>query len=202
MLQLSRTTRNPRRTTRTRTTVASCWSSTRWAWTPDTPRTRCATSALILRTRLHRSTGDEARSTYDAAEPLHGHRCRSSVGPPGQREPRTAATTSAAHYVDYLAHHPSTARRIATKLCQRFVSDTPPSALVERPSRRAYPHNDTAIAPVLRALFNSKPFQRSNGAEGAPPDAGRRLDAPDPRGASRTPGPAIDGTGGLDCWRG
>src|SRR5262249_50434402 len=34
--------------------------------------------------------------------------------------------------VHLLAHHPSTARHIATKLCQRLVSDDPPKALVDR----------------------------------------------------------------------
>ena len=52
--------------------------------------------------------------------------------------------TVALDYVDYLAHHPSTARRISTKLCQRFVSDTPPAALVDEMAT-AYRHNDTAI---------------------------------------------------------
>ena len=36
------------RTARTRTTGASCWSCTPWAWTPATPRTRCTASALIM----------------------------------------------------------------------------------------------------------------------------------------------------------
>ncbi len=34
--------------------------------------------------------------------------------------------------LDMLASHPATARRIATKLCQRFVADEPPAALVDR----------------------------------------------------------------------
>jgi len=34
--------------------------------------------------------------------------------------------------LDILASHPSTARFIATKLCQRFVADDPPPALVDR----------------------------------------------------------------------
>jgi uncharacterized protein (DUF1800 family) len=38
--------------------------------------------------------------------------------------------------LDMLAEHPSTARFISTKLARRFVSDTPPSALVERMSAR------------------------------------------------------------------
>ena len=34
--------------------------------------------------------------------------------------------------LDILATHPSTARFISTKLARRFVSDTPPPALVDR----------------------------------------------------------------------
>jgi len=65
-------------------------------------------------------------------------------------------------YVDYLARHPSTARRISTKLCQRFVSDTPPGGLVDDMAA-AYRHHDTAIAPVLRLLFNSQAFHAAKG---------------------------------------
>ena len=34
--------------------------------------------------------------------------------------------------LDIVAHHPSTARFISTKLAQRFVADDPPPALVDR----------------------------------------------------------------------
>lgn len=65
-------------------------------------------------------------------------------------------------YIDYLAHHPSTATRIATKLCQRFVSDTPPPALVDALAE-TYLDHDTAIVPVLRKLFGSSAFKNSVG---------------------------------------
>jgi len=67
-------------------------------------------------------------------------------------------------YVDHLAHHPSTAVRIATKLCERFVSDDPPPALVDKLAQ-TYLHHDTAIAPVLRELFGSKAFKGAIGAK-------------------------------------
>ncbi|MEX0989139.1 MAG: DUF1800 domain-containing protein [Actinomycetota bacterium] len=60
-------------------------------------------------------------------------------------------------YLRYLANHPVTARRIATKLCERFVSDTAQPALVDRLAQ-LYLDNGTAIAPVLRALFRSPEF--------------------------------------------
>lgn len=67
-------------------------------------------------------------------------------------------------YLEYLARHPSTARRIATKLARRFVSDDPPAALVTRLAE-TYTANDTRIAPVLRELFASADFAASIGAK-------------------------------------
>lgn len=60
-------------------------------------------------------------------------------------------------YLDHLARHPATARRIATLLATRFVCDTPPGALVDRLAA-AYTAHDTAIVPVLRTLFASPEF--------------------------------------------
>lgn len=65
-------------------------------------------------------------------------------------------------YLDYLAHHPATAHHIATKLAVRFVSDDPPATLVDALAA-AYLANDTAIVPVLRALFASPEFAASIG---------------------------------------
>lgn len=65
-------------------------------------------------------------------------------------------------YVRYLAHHPATARRIAEKLCERFVSDEPPASLVTLLAK-TYLKSDTAIVPVLRELFASKAFADSIG---------------------------------------
>ena len=65
-------------------------------------------------------------------------------------------------YLTYLARHPSTARRIATKLAVRFVSDSPPAALVDRLAA-VYLAQDTRIAPVLKALLTSAEFAASAG---------------------------------------
>ena len=67
-------------------------------------------------------------------------------------------------YFDYLARHPATAHRLATKLAVRFVSDTPSAALVSALAK-TYLENDTAIAPVLRVLFSSHEFATSIGAK-------------------------------------
>jgi uncharacterized protein (DUF1800 family) len=75
-------------------------------------------------------------------------------------DPDGRAVVSA--YLRYLAHHPATARRIAHKLAVRFVSDSPPPALVDQLAR-VYLANGTAIAPVLRALVASPYFKGSGG---------------------------------------
>ncbi len=67
-------------------------------------------------------------------------------------------------YLRYLAKHPATARRIAWKLAVKFVKDKPSARLVSRLAK-VYLKNDTAIAPVLRALVASREFQRSVGAK-------------------------------------
>lgn len=60
-------------------------------------------------------------------------------------------------YLDHLARHPATARRIARLLAVRFVADDPPAALVDRLAA-TYTASDTAIAPVLRELLTAPEF--------------------------------------------
>lgn len=64
--------------------------------------------------------------------------------------------------LDYLARHPATARRLAYKLCLRFVSDTPSDALVTS-TAQVYLDNDTDIRPVLRHILTSDEFLASPG---------------------------------------
>ena len=56
-----------------------------------------------------------------------------------------------------LAHNPSTARFISTKLAQRFVSDDPPPALVDRMAR-TFLDSGGDIREVLRTMFQSPEF--------------------------------------------
>ncbi len=60
--------------------------------------------------------------------------------------------------LDILAAHPSTARRISTKLAQYFVADKPPEALVQRLTQR-YLESRGNIRQILLTLFNSPEFQ-------------------------------------------
>jgi uncharacterized protein (DUF1800 family) len=64
--------------------------------------------------------------------------------------------------VSYLAAHPSTARRIATKLVRRFVSDNPPAGLVAS-AARIYLAGGTQLLPVLRHVLASPEFARTAG---------------------------------------
>ncbi len=59
--------------------------------------------------------------------------------------------------LDHLARHPATARHVSYRLAQRFVSDTPPAALVER-CAQAFLDSDGEIAAVVRALLGSADF--------------------------------------------
>ncbi len=72
-----------------------------------------------------------------------------------------AATTA---YLSYLAKHPATARRIAHRLCQRFVRDDPPASIVDAVAA-AYLKNGTAIKPTLLALVDHAAFLGSKGAK-------------------------------------
>src|SRR5437764_288169 len=59
--------------------------------------------------------------------------------------------------LDILAHHPSTAKFIATKLARRFVMDNPSPALVDRVAA-AFTKSDGDIRETLRAIFTSPEF--------------------------------------------
>jgi uncharacterized protein (DUF1800 family) len=59
--------------------------------------------------------------------------------------------------IKLLAHHPSTAKFISTKLARKFVSDNPPQTLVDRLAQ-VFQKTDGDLREVLRALFTSPEF--------------------------------------------
>ena len=59
--------------------------------------------------------------------------------------------------LDILAAHPSTARFISTKLARRFVSDTPPPALVDRAAAR-FRETGGDLREVMRTILTSPEF--------------------------------------------
>ena len=65
-------------------------------------------------------------------------------------------------YLQYLAHHPATAKKIARKIAVRFVSDNPSDDLVNRLAE-VYLANDTSILAVVTAVFLSSDFWSSIG---------------------------------------
>jgi uncharacterized protein (DUF1800 family) len=74
-----------------------------------------------------------------------GHRIKSG----GEKEGR--------ELLHILARNPSTAKFVSTKLAMRFVSDTPPPALVDRMSK-TFLKKDGDIREVLKTMFHSPEF--------------------------------------------
>jgi uncharacterized protein (DUF1800 family) len=63
-------------------------------------------------------------------------------------------------YLRYLANHPATARRIATKLALRFVSDSPSEQLIDDLAT-VFTESGTSIKATLRALVAHPEFAAS-----------------------------------------
>ena len=59
--------------------------------------------------------------------------------------------------IDLLAHHPSTAKFIATKLARRFVGDDPSASVVNR-AAEAFRQSDGDIRTVVRTIVDSPEF--------------------------------------------
>jgi uncharacterized protein (DUF1800 family) len=67
-------------------------------------------------------------------------------------------------YLRFLARHPNTARRLAHRLCVRFVSDTPSQAIVDAVAA-AYTAHNTDIKATLRALVAHPDFGSDIGSK-------------------------------------
>ena len=109
------------------------------------------------------SAGHATRTTPTKHATGAGHRPRLQ---PRQRHRRPAARRPRWRSLDYLARHPATAERIATKLCVRFVADDAAGRAGRQAGARSTWTTSTAIAPVLRALFTSPEFAAAVGPEG------------------------------------
>jgi len=75
----------------------------------------------------------------------------------GKTFPANTGVEEGEAVLDLLASHPSTAKFIATKLARRFVSDTPPAALVERASA-TFRRTNGDIREVVRTIVTSPEF--------------------------------------------
>src|SRR5262249_21011763 len=117
-------------------------------WTIFAPRGGGAAAAMM---------GQEAREnagTFFFNPRLHDDGVKTVLG---QKIPAGGGIKDGLMVLDILAHHPSTARFIATKLVRHFVSDTPPSSLVAKVSD-TYQKTDGDIREMLRTIFFSPEF--------------------------------------------
>jgi len=98
--------------------------------------------------------------------------------------------------LDILAKHPSTAHFIATKLVRRFVSDTPPPALVDRAAAR-FRETNGDLREVMRTILTSDEFLSAD-ARGAKMKSPFEFVA----SALRTTGTNVDITDAVQYVRG
>ena len=96
---------------------------------------------------MRRPRSGSLRPVHDAG----AKRVLGTVFPAGQGE------AEGERLLDLLAAHPSTARFIAKKLAQRFVSDTPPAALVER-AAETFRRTGGDLREVVRTIVTSEEF--------------------------------------------
>ena len=111
------------------TEVARCFTG----WTIDKPR---AGGGFVFRPAVH----DEGRKV------VLGHVIKAGGG-----------QSDGEQVLDLLAKHPATATFIATALARRFVSDTPPAALVARAAKR-FRDTDGDLREVTRTILTSAEF--------------------------------------------
>jgi uncharacterized protein (DUF1800 family) len=101
------------------------------------------------------------RSFYDPAAHATGPvRVMDFSHPNADRDGRAATEA----YLRHLARHPATARRIARRLCQKFVSDSPSSDLVETVAA-TYLRSGTDVRSTLLAMVDHPEFAGSSGAK-------------------------------------
>jgi len=75
----------------------------------------------------------------------------------GVRIPAGGGMEDGLKVLDILAHHPSTARFIATKLAIRFVSDDPPAALIDQMAK-TFTKTDGDIREVMATMLAAPEF--------------------------------------------
>jgi uncharacterized protein (DUF1800 family) len=75
----------------------------------------------------------------------------------GHKIPAGGGFKDGLEVLDILAHHPSTAKYVATKLVRYFVSDDAPSALVDRVAA-SFTKSNGDISETLRTIFFSPEF--------------------------------------------
>jgi uncharacterized protein (DUF1800 family) len=107
---------------------------------------RAFTGWTIQQPRQGGSFKFEPRLHDDGEKIVLGHRIKAGGG-----------MSDGEQVLDILATHPSTAHFIATKLVRRFVSDTPPPALVDRVAAR-FSATGGDLRETLRTILTSREF--------------------------------------------
>ncbi len=125
--------------------VARCFTG----WTIFQPRGGAAAANAMMGDAGRRNAGTfffNARVHDDGEKIVLGHKI-----------PAGGGIKDGLMVLDILAHHPSTAKFIATKLVRHFVSDNPPPALVDRVAA-TFTKTDGDIRETLKTIFFSSEF--------------------------------------------
>lgn len=125
--------------------VARCFTG----WTIFQPRGGAAAANAMMGEAGRRNAGTfffNARVHDDGEKTVLGHKI-----------PAGGGIKDGLMVLDILAHHPSTAKFIATKLVRHFVADNPPPALVDRVAA-TFTKTDGDIRETLKTIFFSNEF--------------------------------------------
>ncbi len=129
--------------------VARCFTG----WTIFAPRGAGAAAQAVVNGRLAERLRTDAGKFYfnprahdDGEKTVLGHKI-----------PAGGGMKDGLMVLEIVAHHPSTAKFIATKLVRRFVADEPPAALVDRVAQ-TFVKSDGDIREMLRTIFTSSEF--------------------------------------------
>src|SRR5215212_3964063 len=125
--------------------VARCFTG----WTIFQPRGGAAAVNAMMGEAGRRNAGAfffNARVHDDGEKTVLGHKI-----------PAGGEIKDGLMVLDILAHHPSTAKFIATKFVRHFVADNPPASLVDRVAA-VFTKSDGDIRETLKAIFFSNEF--------------------------------------------
>src|ERR1051325_5010726 len=129
--------------------VARCFTG----WTIIAPRGAGAAAQAIMNPRVAEMVRNNP-GTFVFRPGVHDNGEKIVLG---HKIPAGGGMKDGLMVLDILAHHPSTAKFIATKLVRHFVSDNPPPALVERVAA-TFMKSDGDIHETLKTIFFSKEF--------------------------------------------
>lgn len=129
--------------------VARCFTG----WTIFAPRGAGAAAQAVVNGRLADRLRTDAGKFYFNPR-VHDDGEKVVLG---RKIPAGGGMKDGLMVLDIVAHHPSTAKFIATKLVRRFVADEPPATLVDRVAQ-TFLKSDGDIREMLRTIFTSPEF--------------------------------------------